>query len=129
MYIYTYIYIYIYYLGGAVDGYVKIGDKVSIFEYLGCFWHGCDCGNGNPDLEKRVKQRMDWEEKKSILHSKGDLYSVWECQWEQYKIDHPETEFTDTHFPHIMKKEQTRIGLMNAIKEGSFFGFVNCDLW
>jgi len=76
-----------------------------------------------------MEKRAAWELKKELLHKKGDLYSVWECQWEQYKVDHPEIMGTITKFPHIMHRTQSEIGLMNAIKGGSFYGFVYCDLW
>jgi len=112
-----------------VDGYVKIGDTVRIFEYNGCHWHGCECGKGHKDLAVRVKQRLAWEKKKAMLVNHGEVIVMWECEWREFMDENPEIEKTDTHFPHIMKKEQSEIGLRNAIKEGSFFGFINCDLW
>ena len=64
-----------------------------------------------------------------MLVTRGQLIVMWECEWSEFMEENPEIEKTQTHFPYIMKKEQTNIGLMNAIKEGAFFGFVNCDLW
>jgi len=123
-----YIYVFIYFLVGPVDGYVKIGDKVRIFEFLGCMFHGCNCG-AEADEAKRSKKRAEWEVKKAKLQTQGELFSIWECDWTHYKDVNLEVERTPTKFPLIMKKKQTEIGLLNAIKEGSFYGFVRCDLW
>jgi len=101
---------------------------VHIWEFLGCIYHGCSCG-AEPDETKRLADRTKWELKKEKLQKHGEVHFIWECDWDTYKKKHPEIMGTMTKFPNIMYKNQTEIGLMNAIKEGSFFGFVHCDLW
>ena len=63
------------------------------------------------------------------MERRGQLIYMWECDWELYMADNPEIEDIETQFPNVMKREQTEIGLINQIKEGSFFGYVHCDLW
>lgn len=43
-------------------------------------------------------------------------------------VENPEVEYTFTKIPNIMKEYQTEIGLINALKNGDFFGYITCDL-
>jgi len=113
---------------GAVDGYVEVDGVVHIYEFLGCYHHGCSCeADKNP--VRREEKYQKWEYKKTLLERHGNVHCIWECNWNFIMTDNPEIEKTDTHFPNIMKRNQTQIGLINQIKEGTFFGFVHCDLW
>jgi len=95
---------------------------------LGCYHHGCPCG-AEKDAEKRAEKIERWYRKRKQLEQRGELHCVWECHWELLMADDPEIEETQTSFPNIMKRYQTQIGLINQIKEGSFYGFIHCDLW
>lgn len=115
-------------LVGPVDGYVVVDGVVHIYEYLGCKHHGCDCGVETNEA-KRKQDRVDWERKRVQLKKRGKLHAIWECAWKDYMKSHPEILDTKTHIPHIMRKRQTEAELLAAIKDGSFFGYVFCDLW
>jgi len=110
--------------GDEVDGYCEVGGRVYIFEFNGCHWHGCKCQNA-PNLEKRAI----WERKRGRLEKIGTLIQIWECEWEEYKALNPQISEIDTLFPRIMRRSESEVDLVNAIRDGSFFGFVHCDLW
>jgi len=115
-------------IAGPVDGYVEVDGTIRIYEFLGCYHHGCSCG-AQKDPVKREQKKSEWEAKRRCLERCGELHYIWECHWEMLMAEDPEIEKTVTHFPNIMKRHQTQISLINQIKDGTFFGFVHCDLW
>ena len=108
---------------------MKIGEKVHIYEFLGCAFHGCACGKGEKDEDKRTKQMSDWKIKKELLEQRGELHAIWECEWKAFVASNPQVSKTITKFPHIMKSSETEIELIQAIKDRTFYGFIECDLW
>ena len=108
-----------------VDGFADVDGRKFIFEMLGCYFHGCKC-QINPNLDAREK----WLVKQSRLKRAGNVISVWECDWHRMMAIDPTISSTSTHFPHILKDhEEDETMLIDYIKNGSFYGFVNCDLW
>ena len=95
---------------------------------MGCKFHGCSCG-AEEDETIRKATRTKWELKRVQLEKLGKLHSIWECDWSRYIEVNKAIRSTNTTFPLIMHRIQTEMDLLSAIKEGSFFGFVNCDLW
>ena len=108
-----------------VDGHAQVDKKIYIFEMLGCYFHGCKCQE-NPNLDAREK----WLVKQARLKRVGTVISVWECDWHCMMAIDSTIGLTSTHFPHILKdNEENEATLINHIKDGSFYGFVLCDLW
>ena len=44
-------------------------------------------------------------------------------------MGNPNVTNTVTHFPNILNRRATESNLISAICDGSFFGFIECDLW
>ena len=73
------------------DGYAK--DTNTVYEYLGCFWHGCptcypERGEPHARLLDRSMQDvfMKTQMRFNTLREKGyKLVSIWECEWEKLK--------------------------------------------
>jgi G:T-mismatch repair DNA endonuclease (very short patch repair protein) len=64
-----------------VDGYCK--DTNEVFEYLGCFWHGCFCmpnrhtsiGSTNETLQNRYEETMARLQR--IKYAGYNIVSIW----------------------------------------------------
>ena len=110
--------------GDEIDGYCEVDGRAFLLEFNGCHWHGCKCQT-NPDLEKRAT----WERKRARLEKIGNVIHIWECDWEDYKDRNPEILDTQTQIPRIMHRSESEEQLIKSIRDGSFFGFVHCDLW
>lgn len=110
-----------------VDGFMP--DKLKIFQFHGCHWHGHGCRRDfNPD-SKSLRQQS--EDTISLLKSKG--YSVkvkWECEWDQEKRANPliqrfvEKNLTLGCRPSMMSAHV----IVSKVKTGEFFGMVECDI-
>jgi hypothetical protein len=77
-----------------VDGFDE--DSQSIFEYYGCFHHGCDkCFSGdiqNPRTKQRLAvARACTRKREEILRSRGfKVVTTWACEWKKLKCEDPE---------------------------------------
>ncbi len=80
-----------------VDGYYEInGDRIAL-EYLGCFWHGCDCRFNPSELNPVSKipygvLRRQTDNKLDILRKSYNLkvFTMWDCQWAKAKQNDPD---------------------------------------
>ncbi|XP_021345581.1 uncharacterized protein LOC110445345 [Mizuhopecten yessoensis] len=87
-----------------VDGYItNEGEKDTILEFHGCFWHGCtkcyarntintvtDCTMADPHMRTLDKQRY-------LQHLGYNYRCMWECDFErQSKLDKPLKSFLNT---------------------------------
>ncbi|XP_046391641.1 uncharacterized protein LOC124159770 [Ischnura elegans] len=77
-------------LGRRVDGYHK-GDRETIFEYHGCFFHGCKTSFIKRDEKisngrnETVQSRFETTEYKTLLFRKNgyNVVEMWECDFEK----------------------------------------------
>ena len=87
---------YIQYVNGTVDGYDK--DTNTVYEYQGCFWHGCkSCYPNRTEAHTRLAGRKMYEVRENTrrkiakLHSLGlHVVEMWGCQWEKEKESNEE---------------------------------------
>jgi hypothetical protein len=76
-----------------VDGYCE--DKNEVFEYLGCFWHGCLCmtnrqspiGCTNETLQNRYEETMSRLQR--IKNACYNVVLVWGCEFEKQLRETP----------------------------------------
>ena len=55
----------------------------TVFEYNGCFWHGCRrCFANDPHhREQHAKRYLEWQEKEKYYERQGyELITIWDCQ-------------------------------------------------
>ncbi len=84
-------------------GDVKIGNffvdgfaDSTVYEYYGCFFHGCkNCFNGqlcNPDTKKRLIQSytMTMKRERWLCDNGYKVRSIWGCEWRKIKSDDPD---------------------------------------
>ena len=72
-----------------VDGFDRLENN--IYEFYGCFWHGCPfCFNPedtNPKTHKKFKDMFEkTKNRASILRKNYNLIEIWECQWRDIVI-------------------------------------------
>ena len=88
--------------------------------FLGCYYHPGCCV---PDykIENAYSKRVTWENKRHFMQSRGRLFVKRECEWRRELknlVFRPKT-----HMHNILEKD-TEHTLLEAIKEGSVFGFL-----
>ena len=114
-----------------VDGYCD--HCKTVFEAMGCYYHFCSCQEARPslteqDIERGNKKREMNEMRREYIQEKGyKVEEMWECDWwESFKTDEKIKNHVRTHFPY--KRPVSTDSLLAKIKDGSLFGYVQCDL-
>ena len=113
-----------------VDGFC--GHCDTVFEAMGCFYHGCDCQQKEKvtsEILKRWKKRKNYDaERKEYIIGKGfQVIEIWECcWWKQVKDDKDIRERLKKNFP--FRKPLSEQQIMQQIKNNTLFGYVQCDL-
>ena len=108
----------------TVDGYAFINNRHVVWEFNGCHWHGCTkCYPDwleNATLEE-IDRKVNWEDKIERLKENNCVIHI---MWEHdFVID----SSINTQMPRILKTD-TESSLLNAIKDGSVFGFITCSV-
>ena len=120
-----------------VDGFcVETGE---IFQFLGCFWHGHPCSKTrgtviHPVRKKPMKDLYeDTIKKERYLRHLGNTVNVmWECEWDEKVKETSQLKsflkvFHQTLHPRNSKPLQLE-DCVKKIADGSFYGFVECDI-
>ena len=100
---------------------------------MGCYYHFCSCQEARPSLTEQYiergnkKREMD-DMRREYIKKKGyKVEEMWECDWwESFKTDGKIKNQVRFHFPY--KRLLSTDSLHAKIKEGSLFGYVQCDL-
>ncbi len=109
-----------------MDGYYEInGDRIAL-EYLGCFWHGCNC-RFNPNELNPVSKipygvlRRQSDNKMDVLRKTYNLkvHTIWDCQWEKAKQNDPDVRAFISNYEapeRLNPRESLFGGRTNALK-------------
>ena len=115
----------------SVDGFCEHCN--TIFEAMGCFYHFCPCQEARPsltedDILRGTKKREMDELRREYLIEKGyNVIEMYECEWWQlYKTDSVVKQHLRDSFPYRLPLSEVR--LLEKIKNGSLFGYVQCDI-
>jgi G:T-mismatch repair DNA endonuclease (very short patch repair protein) len=119
-----------------VDGLSVKDGVVTVFEFLGCFYHAHQAANCNLNhrtgeeakaIYHRTKQREDW------LKSVGYRYvACWECDMMEILVANPDLKqkykamlptFYNSHRSCVNEKQ-----ILKAVQSGQLFGFLVVDL-
>ena len=123
-----------------VDGFlppVNPDDKATVFQFHGCFWHGhlCDVTRGIQNeqwLATRVQKFKRTQEITTYLKRNHHVVEMWECQFRQYCIQHPEiSDFIDKKRPKFFQTHKGKITentILESVINGSLFGMVEVDI-
>jgi G:T-mismatch repair DNA endonuclease (very short patch repair protein) len=122
--------------GLPVDGFCAATNTV--YQFNGCLWHGHKCSRTrgikiHPTNGRKMTELYDDTlAKNEYLREIGYTVVVqWECEWEEEVSMTPEIKtflsiFFRTLYPPYPKKNLE--ALVNSIRDGSFFGFIECDI-
>ena len=109
----------------TVDGYNV--QTNTIYEFQGCFWHGCPAcypnyGESHRHLEDRTPEEVYrcTQKKLHFLRHKGyNVVEIWECQWHHLKKERGDvSEFVDSleFFDPLEPRDAFCGGRTNAVK-------------
>ena len=100
---------------------------------MGCYYHFCSCQEAHPclteqDIERGNKKREMDDMRREYNKEKGyKVEEMWECDWwENFKTKDKIKNHVRTHFSY--KRPLSTDSLLAKIKDGSLFGYVQCDL-
>ena len=115
----------------SVDGFCSHCNTV--FEAMGCFYHFCPCQALPPTLTgedvKRGSRRRELDElRRSYIQEKNfTVIEMSECEWWRlYKTTANVKLHIRENFPY--RRSLTEQQLLEGIKKGSLFGYVQCDI-
>ena len=105
----------------------------TVFEAMGCYYHFCSCQEARPsltdqDIERGNKKREMSDMRREHIREKGyKVDEMWECEWWiSFKNNDKIKNHVRTHFSY--KRLLFSDSLLAKIKDGSLFGYVQCDL-
>ena len=105
----------------------------TVFEAMGCFYHFCPCQELRPslteeDIERGSRKRELDELRRGYIQEKGfTVIEMWECEW--WRLYMTTTNFKlhiRENFPY--RRSLTEHQLLEGIKKGNLFGYVQCDI-
>ena len=127
-----------------VDGYDTLTNTV--FEFLGCYVHGCDCKKSDDDetevkrlaRKKQTEERLQFIRSHTVTKCNGDVtrYNVIvmkECDFDSLVCTNPLAKsFTrrrQSVLPYIFSSTETgERRIIESIKNDQLFGMVECDI-
>jgi G:T-mismatch repair DNA endonuclease (very short patch repair protein) len=123
--------------GIPVDGFCS--EFNTVYQFHGCYWHGHTCTKSlaaqqiHPHKRVPVKDIYNGTlEKERYIRDLGyTLVRTWECEWEATVNKNPAikgflSRFFSKTYPIPSKKDaKSRV---DDIREGKFFGLVECDI-
>ena len=103
------------------------------FEAMGCFYHFCPCQElrsslTEEDIKRGSRKRELDELRRSYIQEKRfTVKELWECEWWRlYKTTSKVKLHIRENFPY--RRSLTEQQLLEGIKKGSLFGYVQCDI-
>jgi G:T-mismatch repair DNA endonuclease (very short patch repair protein) len=116
-----------------VDGFCQ--ESQTVFQFHGCFWHGHSCSPSSSRdlLGKTAEERLyDTRAKEKYLTSLGyNVQSVWQCHWnKRVGMDKSIKGFLKAFYDKTYGVDETMStqDVLDLIKRGKLFGFVECDI-
>ena len=111
--------------GYKVDGYAIINGQKTVFEYNGCYFHGCPCIKNRTD--EQIAKYDEWIKRKTKLEAKGcKVISTSCCQWKPFlrKLENPK--------PTLMGRvlfEDDQEQFYTACNFYTWYNFNNCGVF
>ena len=127
-------------LGGLslpVDGYAKLADGTEkVLQFLGCYYHS-HCCKANPsgrykNSVKDEKNNNDTFVKLAYLKWLGyDVQYIWECEFDRQKTKNCKLRLfcSELNVNVDNRNTLTEDQIIDEVRNGSFFGMVQCDIY
>ena len=78
------------------DGFCKIGEEAHVYEFFGCYWHGCDrcraIDRNDPVKAQRAEQKRREVVERLAYFERLPNYTthyIWECQFDEWMREQP----------------------------------------
>ena len=114
-----------------VDGYCN--HCKTVFGAMGCYYHFCPCQETRPslsdeDIERGNRRREMDDLRREYIREKGyKIEEMWECEWWQnFKTNEKIKNHIRSNFPY--KRPLSTDSLLEKIRDGSLYGYIQCDL-
>ena len=102
-----------------VDGYAKVDDEIIIYEYDGCFFHGC-----NICKESGLTQN-DFERMTFLKNTGAKIIRMQECVWLRQKT---KIKWTPQISPILMLRKISESHMIDLFEKNSLYGFAIIDI-
>ena len=114
-----------------VDGYCD--HCKTVFEAMGCYYHFCPIQETRPslsdkDIEREIKTTEMYDLRCEYIREKGyKIKETRECEWWQnFRTNEKFKNHIRSNFPY--KRLLSTESLLGKIRDGSLYGYIQCDL-
>ena len=104
-----------------LDGYAEIDGVKYLLEFDGCRYHSHSCCTS---LNSTLNQKDDTQ-RNTDLGKIGKFIQIFECEWLEMKSN---VSYTHSVSKFFGRKDIAEIEILNAVADGSFFGFIRADI-
>ena len=123
-----------------VDGYAPAtspGEKATVFQFHGCYWHGQLCSLTRNIKDEKWKASSARKYKKTLqttayLKREHRVIEMWEYQFRQYCQENPAIyDFIDSTRPGFFQRHRGEISdkdIRESVFKGEIFGMVEVDI-
>ena len=106
-------------------------DTNEVYEFLGCYFHGCPCQSSKED--KRESKFQSTMKRLEFLKQQGfEVITIWYCEYRQQLRENEEMRaFVRNGLPHFYRKHPssvTREEIIEGVVNDELFGFVELDI-
>ncbi len=103
----------------------------TIFEAMGCYYHGCECMSEkitSEEIKKREKRQEHDRKRKEYLSQKGyTVVEMWECQFRTILAENLALR-QELNSKYPKKQALSESQLVSKIRNGTIFGYIQCDI-
>ena len=116
-----------------VDGFCA--DTNTVYQFNGCYWHGHGCdAHTSRDIGNRTaadRYRETLIKKQYLQHMGFRVRDIWECEWRRRVNQLPNIkDFLRVFYRRAFGDDRpmSQDEVLRRVRDGSLFGFVECDL-
>ena len=114
---------------------LKFRDKHTVYQFMGCFHHGCPrCfttdRNDKKDGWLSFNEKLERTKKitKKIIDAGYEYVEKWECEWRKDKKNMVSKPINKYLYPMEDKYRLTEHQILEGIRNGTLFGAILCDI-
>ena len=117
--------------GYLVDG--KNSKTNQIYEYFGCWWHGCPTCKIQRDTIMENRWAYTQQRTKYLQDRGYEVVSIWEHEYKQMPSSNADLKaFVTARLPPFYRTHRygavTENTILNAVRDGTFFGFLEVKI-
>ncbi|MES9906421.1 MAG: hypothetical protein ABW168_27535 [Sedimenticola sp.] len=114
----------------SVDG--RDADTGELYEFMGCYWHGCHCKKWQDPELREVRHQRTTDRLKFIRDLGFAVHVIWECEYRRLLKNDPEmNRFVSDRLPPFCKKYPSHANtdqILESVLDDTLFGAVEVDI-